>query len=291
MIAAMAFFTANDVCVKIVTQALPASQVMAVRGCFAFILSLTIVFILREGAHFYHLKRPLVLARALLEAVVAGTFITAVAALPLAVIAAILQSTPIMMTILVVVFGLEKVGLHRWLATLLGFVGVLLVVKPTTEGVSAAVVIALISALAVALRDLLTQKIKNDVPSSIITLGTTLGVAQMGLLLGLGHVIFAWARPSASAPLLFLPWQPLHMEATILLLLAAICVTCGNFAIIIAFRNTDVSLISPFRYSVMIWAVIAGYVVFQEWPDAWAKAGMVLIILSGIYTLKSEKSQ
>jgi drug/metabolite transporter (DMT)-like permease len=196
-----------------------------------------------------------------------------------------------MMTILVVMFGLEKVGLHRWLATLLGFIGVLLVVKPTTEGVSAAIIIALISALAVAVRDLLTKRIKDDVPSSIITLGTTIGVAKMGLLLGLGNVIWSWILPNTASPLLFLPWQTLHLQPTMLLLLAAVFVTCGNFAIIMAFRNTDISLISPFRYSVMIWAVVADYLAFDYWPDLWAQIGMILIVISGIYTVRSERQR
>jgi drug/metabolite transporter (DMT)-like permease len=289
MVSAMALFTANDACVKLVSATIPASQVMAIRGLFAFVLALSIMLLFREGSQIHHLRRPLVLVRALLEAIVAGTFITAVAVLPLAIIAAILQSTPIIMTLIVVIFRLEKVGLHRWLATIIGFIGVLLVVKPSAEGVNSAIIIALISALAVACRDLLTRRIPNDIPSSVITLGTTLGVAEMGLLLGLGHMIFAFIWPGTPAPLVLAPWQALGAYETVLLMCAATLVTIGNFAIILAFRNTDVSLISPFRYSVMLWAVIVGYLVFQEWPDWIAQIGMALIVIAGVYTLRVER--
>jgi drug/metabolite transporter (DMT)-like permease len=256
---------------------------MMVRGAFAFLLAGVIVFVMRQNPSLTMLFQRHVILRALIESIVALTFITAVAKLPLSIIAAILQSTPIMMTLIVVIFRMEKVSWQRWAATLLGFVGVLMVVKPSTEGVSSAVWIALISALAVACRDLVTRRIPSDIPSSVITLATTLAVALMGALLGAVEIF----TPAFSSPST-LPWQVLSTFHTVLLISAALLVTLGNFAIVLAFRNTDISLVSPFRYSVMIWAVIGGYFAFQEWPDWIAQIGMVLIVISGVATLRSQ---
>jgi drug/metabolite transporter (DMT)-like permease len=163
-----------------------------------------------------------------------------------------------------------------------------MVVKPTMEGVSAAAGIGLICAFAVACRDLVTRRIASDVPSSIVTLATTIAVALMGGVIGgiMGLVdLFHHVAPHASVHV----WQPLESTHVLLLLCAAFLITLGNFAIIIAFRGTDISLISPFRYSVMIWAVIGGFFVFQEWPDWIAQIGMLLIVISGVATLRSQE--
>lgn len=272
MCAAMAFFVGNDTLLKLATTSLPPGQIMAVRGLFASFLAGALVVALRETAHLPAIRQPVVLARAGLEAMVAFLYITALAFLPLANIVAILQATPIMMTLIAVAVGMERVGWRRWSAIAVGFAGVLLVVKPDPAAFNVYALIALLSALGVALRDLVTRRIASEVPSVVVTLSTTTAVGLSGLAIGTGE-----------------DWQPLHGRELLLLGAAAVLVTAGNLCIIVAFRRAAVSVVSPFRYSIVAMAIVLGYFVFGELPDALAGAGIVLIALSGVYTIHREQ--
>src|SRR4051794_29268490 len=134
MLAASCFFIANDTLLKVAATGYPASQLMALRGLFAVAVALVIVTALGQLGEVRTILRPPVLTRAGLEAGVAFLFITSLAHLPLANIPAITQSTPIIMTLLTVLLGIERVGWRRWSAIVVGFLGVLLVVKPSPAG-------------------------------------------------------------------------------------------------------------------------------------------------------------
>lgn len=274
MCAAMALFVTNDALLKLATTTLPPGQIMTVRGVFASMLALGLVLALRESTGLRGLRQPMVLARAGLEALVAFLYITSLAFLPLANITAILQATPIIMTLIVVAFGLERVGWRRWSAIAVGFCGVLLVVKPDPGSIDVYAIIALCSAAGVAVRDLITRRIGGHVPSSVVTLSTTTTVGLSGALIGLTET-----------------WQPLHGPQIALLAAAAVLVTAGNLCIIVAFRRGDVAVVSPFRYTIVVMSIGLGYLLFGELPDLLAAAGIVLIAGSGLYTLHREQAR
>ena len=210
--------------------------------------------------------------RSCLEAVIAFLFITSVAMLPLANITAILQATPIIMTLMAVVMGIETVGWRRWSAIVVGFAGVLLIAKPGLAGFDAYAVLALLAAVLVAFRDFVTRAIGAHVPSVVITLSTTIGVCLAGFLLGLAE-----------------DWRPLAPADLGLLAAAAALVTTGNVAVVIAFRGTEVAVVSPFRYSGVPLAIVLGLAVFGDVPDLVASAGIVLVVASGLYTIHRER--
>ncbi len=274
MCAAMACFVGNDTLLKLATATLPPGQIMAVRGVFASTLAVAIVVALRETRRLPALAHPVVLVRAGLETMVAFSYISALAFLPLANITAILQATPILMTLIAVALGLERVGWRRWTAIGVGFAGVLLVVKPNPAAFDAYALVALLSALGVAVRDLVTRRIAGDVPSIVVTLSTTTAVGLAGLVIGLREA-----------------WAPLHARELMLLAGAAAFVTLGNLCIIVAFRRAAVSVVSPFRYTVVAMAIALGYLVFGELPDLFAAGGIVLIALSGLYTIHREQAR
>jgi drug/metabolite transporter (DMT)-like permease len=167
---------------------------------------------------------------------------------------------------------MERVGWRRWAAIAVGFAGVLLVVKPNPAAFNVYAVIALLSAVAVAGRDLVTRRIGADVPSIVVTLSTTTAVGLAGALIGLTEA-----------------WQPLKSREIALLAAAAALVTLGNLCIIVAFRRADVSVVSPFRYTIVAMAIVLGYLVFGELPDLLGGAGIVLIAASGVYTIHREQ--
>ncbi len=273
MLLAMAFFVTNDAIVKLASATFPTSQIMAVRGIFASLFALGLVVALREARSLRKLASPLVALRAALEAIVSFLFLTALALLPLANVSAIMQATPIILTLMSIAIGIERVGWRRWLAILTGFLGVLLIVRPGAEGFNIYAVIALSAAFLVAVRDLVTRRIGEEIPSIVVALSTTVAV-------GLSGFVVALVKGDE--------WAPFFIVETNMLLIAAVLVTLANLAIVMAFRNTDVSVVSPFRYSVVVLAIILGYLFFDELPDLLALGGIVLIVGSGIYTIHRE---
>ncbi|MGL4286062.1 MAG: DMT family transporter [Phreatobacter sp.] len=273
MLGAMAFFVTNDTLVKIVAADLPSGQLIAIRGVFA--TTLVLAWIAASG-HLPAIGRilsPLVLGRAVSEATVAFLFISALKSMPIGDITAISLITPLVITALSVPLLGETVGWRRGLAVVAGFIGMLFVVRPTGAGFSAgfATTLALVSVLFCALRDLVTRFIDPTIPTLVITLSTCIAVG----LFGAAIVPFqGWVTPS---------WQHIGLLGA-----ASVVLVIGNFCMIQAFRGVEVSLVSPFRYSVMIWALLSGIVVFGDWPNWASWLGMAIIIVSGLYTLHRE---
>jgi drug/metabolite transporter (DMT)-like permease len=272
MLAAMALFTANDTLVKIAAADLPPGQIMAVRGVFAVLVVLALVMGRSEIRHLRELRQPIVIFRAALEAVVAFLFITSLGHLPIANANAILLTAPIILTAFAVALGLEQVGWRRWSAVVVGFLGVLFVVKPSLSGMNPYAALALGSAVLVAVRDLATRRVGSAVPSAVITLATTVAVTLGGFFLA----------PTEA-------WRPLTGREIALLGAAAAFVGLGNLAIIKAMRSGEMSVVSPFRYSIVLTTLFVGYAVFGDWPDLYACLGIGLIVASGLYTLHREQ--
>jgi drug/metabolite transporter (DMT)-like permease len=268
MVLAMSAFIGSDTLMKIATGALPPGEIMAVRGLFASLITLGLVGATRTFRQAKGLWSPLVMVRAALESVIAFLFITALGQLPLANVTAILQATPLILTLLCVAFGLERVGRRRWAEVAAGFLGVLLIVRPSPAGFNAFAGIALLCAAVVAGRDLVTRFIPRDVPSVVIALSTTASVGLAGVLFGAGET---WRVP-----------DPAEMG---LLGAAALFVAIGNLAIIRSLRVADASVVSPFRYSIILMSLALGTLVFGEWPDLPSVLGIALVIASGVYAL------
>lgn len=274
MCTAMACFLTNDTLVKIVARDLPSGEIIAIRGGFAAIM--VFVWLIAAG-HLRDIGRvasPLVATRAGLEALVAFLFISAIGAMPIADITAIFLITPLLITALSGPLLREQVGWRRWSAVAAGFLGMLLVVKPGGAGFLAgsATAMALLSVVFCAIRDMVTRFIDPRIPTIVITLTTCVAVGLFGAAM---IPVQGWVTPSLT-----------HVG---LLLAAATVVVAGNHAMILAFRGVEVSLVSPFRYTVMIWAIVSGIAVFGEWPDMASWAGIGLIVGAGLYTLHRER--
>jgi drug/metabolite transporter (DMT)-like permease len=273
---AVVLWTCNDTCGKLASEVFPTGEMMAIRGVFAVAIAVSLVVgtghgrMLWRGAALF--LRPMVLLRAILDAAVVLTFLKALAHMQLADVTAISQATPIIMTLLAAAFGMEHIGWRRFLAILVGFSGVMLVVKPSTDGLTIYATLAVISAALVAVRDLLTRYIDPVIPSPVIALVTAVAGALTGLALGTTE-----------------EWKPAFVAPTIYLMLAGILVTLGNLSIVIAYRDAEVGVVAPFRYFSIVTALLLGYMVFADLPDAISIIGILLIIASGIYTMHRER--
>jgi len=275
MAAAMANFTIVDAITKAVSIEMNIGEIMLVRGVFAMALIAALAWHRDALRPLPTLMMKPIALRVVGEIGATVSFMAAIVHLPLANAAAIVQALPLAITFgAALIFG-EPVGWRRWLAITAGFVGVLIVVRPGAEGFSQFSLLALTAVVFSAVRDLATKQVPAEIPSLFITLVTTVTVAITGavILVPLG----GWTPPSG--------------RALGLLAFAAVLLLIGYQCIIMALRSGDISAVAPFRYSALLWAMLFGYLVFGDRPDAMMVTGATIIVLSGLYAFYRERKR
>ena len=271
MLFAQAIFIGSDTLIKIVGSDLAATQILAVRGVMALIMMLGAIAATTGFGQMRLVLQPLVLVRSALEAILALMFVIALPHLSIGTITTIGLTTPLMITALSPIALAEIVGWRRWLAVVIGFIGVVCVVQPSGEGVNLYALLALGVSALVAIRDLITRVIGFAVPALLVSLVTTIAVCLIGWL---------------AAP--FETWQPLTLKSGLILLASAGLVSTANVFMVRAFRGVEVSAVSPFRYSAVVWAVLFGFLIWGDVPNALGIAGTLIVIASGLYIMHRE---
>lgn len=274
ILAAMALYTLNDTFVKLTTDTYPTGQILAIRGGFSTIVVVSMVLAAGALPRWRTLGRPVVGLRACLEIATAATSIAALALMPIANVTAIMMASPLIVTAVVVATGMEPPRRDRILAALVGFAGVVLVLRPDVDAFGPAALLALACAGCLAGRDLVTRRMPAEIPSVLIALATTAAAATAGLVMGLVET-----------------WSPLSLRATLYLAAAAVFAAFGNYALIVACRGVDLSVVTPFRYSIILWAVAAGFLVWGQVPDAVAALGMAAIAGAGFYSVRQDRKR
>lgn len=271
MLGAMGSFAVNDAMMKYLAASLPVPEIMLLRGLFAASLIALVMWRTGALAHVREMVRKPVLLRAFFEAAVTIVYVTALRTLPLGLVTSILQATPLIMTAIAAFIGRETVGWRRWAAVIVGFVGILLIAQPSPQGLDPAMGMALLAAFLVTFRDLSTRLVPAHVPSLVIVLAASLGSTVAGGLFALGSD--------------FISPQPMDW---LLIVAAAFTVLGGNIFITIAFRGTEVSAVSPFRYAAVPFALLIGFIVWRDIPNALATWGIVLVVGAGLYAMHRE---
>lgn len=272
MVASQAAFAVSDTMVKLATASLPPGEIMAIRGLFATLLLLAALLATGAARYLRHLRQPIVLLRAVMEASISILFVLAIAQLPIGNFTAVILSTPLMITAFAVFAMSAKIGWRRWLAIVIGFGGVIMVAKPAAGGFNAAAGLAIACAVLVALRDLVTRRVPAHIPSLVITFAATFATFCVG------------AGLMALQPTVAPGFGDVQGLAV-----AAAGVTLGNFFVILATRKADISVVAPFRYAVMPFALASGFLVWGDVPDFWAACGIALIVASGLYAFYRER--
>lgn len=272
MLVAMAAFIGNDALVKIVYETVQLGQIIVVRGLIAIIMIIILSYVTGVHREFRHLANRMVFLRALGEVGATLCYLIALMHMPIANITAILQVLPLMVTGAAAIFLGAPVGWRRWTAIGVGFVGVLIIVRPGVEGFDQWSILALVGILFMVLRDLTTRMMPVEVPTFGVTLVTCAGV----LLLGFGVVGVEG-------------WEPMTLVDLAYLAAAAACLLAGYVLLIVAMRIGDISLVSPFRYSIIVWAIMIGYFVWGDVPDALTLLGTAIVVATGIYTVLRER--
>lgn len=273
MTVGMAAFVLNDTLMKLVSADLPLFQAIFLRGVLTTLAFATIAQWM--GA----LRLPemngdrwLIAVRVVAECGATFFFLTALFNMPLATLTAILQAAPLTIALAGAVFLREPVGWRRFLAIAVGFLGVLLIVRPGPDGIDVYALYALAAVGFVTLRDLVTRRMPPAVPSMLLALATAGGVTVFAAL---GALSEDWVRPAASS------WTYLGG--------AVVFIIAGYLLSIVAMRVGELGVVSPFRYTGLVWALILGLLVFGDWPDNLTKLGAALIVGTGIFTLYREQ--
>ena len=281
MLAGCLLLTVNDAVVKWVSGEFQLGQVLATRGLAALIIILAVVA-WRKEFHIFRVKYPGVqFLRAILMIVSTFLFVSGLRVLPLAENIAIAFVGPIFVTALAPVFLAEKVGWRRWTAVLVGFAGVLVMLRPQAalsidgggDGLNWLALFPAGAALCGAFRDILTRRISHGEAT-----GTTLFYSTLGVTLaGAAVTPFGWQTPGATD--------------LALLSLAGLLLCSAHFLHIETFRFAEAALVAPFKYSSLLWAMAFGFLIWGDVPDRWTLLGAGLLIGSGIYIFHREGRQ
>ena len=273
MILAMAGFSLEDMFIKQLSSTIPVGQILVVVGLFSSVFFALMAKAKGHKIFARHVWTSATITRIFAEAFAAVAFVTSLALVPISTVAAIFQVTPLVITMGAALFLGEKVGWRRWLAIFVGFIGVLLIIKPGYNSFDASVLLVLISVLGVALRDLITRIIPENVSSSIISFQafSSLIIAGMATL----FVSSEGFVPVATTELMFFACGIVFGIA-------------GYYGIVSAMRVGDASIVSPFRYTRLLFSLIIGMVVFDESLDALSLLGSAIIIGTGLYTFIRE---
>ena len=273
MTLSMAAFTLNDACVKLVAETVPLFQVIFLRGLGTTIL-LAIFVQMTTGLRpsWPRRDRPLIAGRTLAEIAAMVTFTLALTNMAIANATAILAALPLVVTLgAALVFG-DRVGWRRLSAICIGFVGVLLIVQPGTDGFNIWSLLVLLSVLVITARDLFTRAFSPAVPTMTVAVLTAGAVCLVGGVLSL-----------------FTTWVALDLREAALIAAAAVLIIGGYVFGIMVMRVGEVGFVSPFRYTSLIFALILGLVVFDEFPNALALIGGVIVVSTVIFTLLRER--
>ncbi len=258
------FLTTNDSITKWLVPHYPAGEILFVQGS---LIALLVAALMRlRGEHPLRITRPRDhLYRGLLYAAGSFAFVYALKYLPLAEVIAIAFAGPLFMTLFGKIFLGETVGIHRLGAVVVGFVGILIVIRPGSDAMHWAAVLPLIVALSDAFRDLITRTLTRDESSLRIIFTTAVILALAGGATFIGG------------------WEPLRPADLLWFCASATSFVIAHFFMVEAFRHAQVVVVAPFRYFLIVWATLSGFLFWGEVPDLAVIAGVAVVICAGIY--------
>lgn len=272
MIAGMAFLTVSDAATKILAQTHPLGQVICLRqaACLLFVLP----FVLRSPG--LSVLRPhnvtMQIVRGLVFISSSFLIVLSLSLLPLPTVTAITFAGPIMIALMSVPLLRERVSGSLWLATLLGFTGVLLIIRPGTDAFSWALLAPLAAALAGSIRDVLARILaRTDSSISILFWSSLVLVAGTALTAS-----FGWAEVTARSGWLFL--------------LGGAANFCAHFLLIEAYRLSAAAVVAPFKYTSLLWSAALGYLIWGDLPGGWVWAGAAILVVSGLWIARTHKA-
>jgi drug/metabolite transporter (DMT)-like permease len=271
ILASTVFLGASDVTAKYLSATLPSIEIAWIRF---LVFALIMVPSMLPGSPLYALQTKSLGLQLMRGAALLGSslfFISGLRFLPIAEASATGFVAPLFVTALSILFLGEKVGLRRWVATGVGLIGVLIILRPGSGAFHAAAFFPLVSALAWACTLIMTRMMSGkELATTTMTYSSIAGVCILSAL-----VPAVWVTPS---------WHDILFG-----ILIGVASTAGQWIVVLAFRYADASVLAPFSYTQLVWVSLLGFLVFGEVPDIWTVTGAAFIVASGLYTAHRER--
>jgi drug/metabolite transporter (DMT)-like permease len=271
ILASTVFLGVSDAIAKYLSATLPSIEIAWIRF---LVFGMIMVPAMLPGSPLYALqseRRGLQLMRGVALLASSLFFISGLRFLPIAEASATGFVSPLFVTALSIFFLSERVGVRRWLATMVGLIGVLIILRPGSSAFHPAAFFPIVSALAWACTMIMTRMMSGK--ERAITTMAYSSIAGVCILSAL--VPFVWVAPS---------WHDIVFG-----ILIGIASTAGQWIVVLAFRYADASVLAPFQYTQLLWVSILGFVIFGELPDIWTVTGAIFIVASGLYTAHRER--
>jgi drug/metabolite transporter (DMT)-like permease len=271
ILASTVFLGTSDVTAKYLSATLPSIEIAWIRF---LVFALIMVPAMVPGSPLYALPTGRFSLQLMRGAALLGSslfFISGLRFLPIAEASATGFVSPLFVTALSIIFLGESVGLRRWIATAIGLIGVLIILRPGSGAFHPAAVFPLVSALAWALTLIMTRMLSGrERAITTMTYSSISGVVIMSALVPL-----VWVAPT---------WHDVLFG-----ILIGVASTAGQWIVVLAFRYADASVLAPFSYTQLLWVSILGFLIFGEVPDIWTVTGAAFIVASGLYTAHRER--
>ncbi len=269
MVCAAACFVTHDAISKHLSVSYPIGQIISLRHISSLLVILLYVQFVSGWPSLRVVNATGQFVRALVFVGSTVSIILSVSLLPLSLATAIIFSSPIFVVALAGPMLGETVGVRRWTAVIVGFIGVLVIVRPGGAVFNWYLLVPVLAALAAGLRDNVTRYLARTESAIAILFWSTI------LVVLVSSTSFAWGG-----------WRPVAFLDIGWLVVLGILNTVGHFMMIISLRVGDASLVTPFRYTGIVWATLLGIVVWGDYPDRWTVLGACIVIASGLYIIE-----
>jgi drug/metabolite transporter (DMT)-like permease len=267
-------YVINDAFMKLLFSEIALFQAIFLRSIITVPPVLVMVWITKAAIrNLSKQDKRLILLRVIAEIFTTIAFLTALKHMPLANVTAILQALPLSITMAAALFLSEPVGWRRWSAILVGFVGVLIVVRPGLEGFNIYSLSALMAVIFITVREISTRKLTSEVPTITVVLSTAVGSAWFAGIMMIGSEL-----------------DTVNALSWLLIFGAAVAVSIATLLGVMAMRIGEIGFVSPFRYTSMLGAIGLGILLFGDWPDQPTLVGTLIIVSTGIYTFHREQT-
>ena len=269
---AAACYVMSDIFMKFLSSEISMFQITFLRGLLVTFFLFSYCYISKASFFVKEWKDRLVIAiRSILEVIMTYTFLAALFNMNVANANAILQLIPLTVLLGSFAFLRQSPKTHEWIAVLIGCLGALIIIRPGALDFNFFTIHALVAVLCLAARDLLTVRLNKNIPSNIVAFYSALMLTLASFLLSKDPMYFGELRNSY------------------FILYTAIFVSIGYIASVAAMRFGDVTFVSPFRYTALLWAMAMGFIFFQEIPKFTTLLGGLIIILAGTYIFYKSK--
>mgnify|MGYP000007860693 CR=1 FL=1 len=272
MSVAMAGLVFNDTLMQLASQDVPVGQAVCMRGLVRVPVLAIAAWRAGAFARVRDVLQPAVGLRTVSEMAATGLYLTALSHLPIANATVILQLVPLLsIGIAALLFG-EKVRLRRWMAVIVGLAAVVLIIRPGMAGFDGWTLVAVLAAVFITMRDYSSRLLPRGTSSLLVSFVAAVAVSALSLgMTGVGD------------------WVPLTRASVAFCTVAGFVLAVAYFSIVGAMRSGEVGAVAPYRYTIVLWAIIIQIVVFGSAPDLLTLAGAGILVATGLYSFYSER--